>query len=476
MSLLEKDKEGKLYTNFYKTHFTFYAIFLLSLLNLFHFNAHSQNGKGEYMDVGVARIDITPQGPIRLAGYASRDKSETEKAIHKLEAKALAFGSDEQEPSILITLDLVGIPAEITSYLAESLSKSVGVSESRLAICASHTHGGPEVGNLLNILQSRGEVFSDSLLTLDHLVHISAYREKLKKKLEEVSLQALKNRTPAKVSWGQGQVGFAKNRRTEGGPVDHAMPMLRVDSQEGKLMAVLVNYACHGTTISSVNEIHGDWISEAQKFIESRHPGTAAMVAIGCAGDSNPHPRREMEFMVRHGKEIADEVDKLLKTKLESIATPPTAQMKRVNLPFAHVPTVPELIKESRENTIKGYYSRLALDRVTRGGEIPASQTYPIQVWAFGSKMVMINLPGEVVVDYSLRLKKEIGSKVLWINAYANDVPSYIASKRVIAEGGYEAEGSMYWYDKPSPYKPEIEDIIIQAVHDLLPGRFKKIE
>ena len=453
------------------------AIFLIGFLNLNESNAQSQNATlDEYMEVGVARIDITPKGPIRLAGYASRDKTETEKRIHKLEAKALAFGSDEQQPSILITLDLVGIPAEITSHLVKSLSQKVGMDESRLAICASHTHGGPEVGNLLNILQARGEVFSDSLLALDHLVHISEYREELKKKLVQVSLQALKNRAPASVSWGQGQVGFAKNRRTEGGPVDHAMPMLRVDSKEGKLLAVLLNYACHGTTISSVNELHGDWISEAQKFIESRHPGTAAMVAIGCAGDSNPHPRREMKYMVSHGKEIADEVDRLLETTLEPIASPPTAQMKQVHLPYAHVPTLPELIKESSEKTIKGYYSRLALDRVTRGREIPITQPYAIQVWTFGNKMAMINLPGEVVVDYSLRLKKEIGSSVLWINAYANDVPSYIASKRVIAEGGYEAEGSMYWYDKPSPYKPEIEDIIIQAVHDLLPGRFKKVD
>jgi hypothetical protein len=473
MNVFEVKKSWR--TGFFVSSFFCYVIFLTSLLCLSFSYAQSQgDSMNGYVEVGVARIDITPDGPIRLAGYANRDKTETDKRIHRLDAKALAFGSDEQQPSILITLDLVGIPAEITGYLAESLSKSVGISESRLAICASHTHGGPEIGNLLNILQARGEVFSDSLLALDHLVHISEYREELKKKLEEVSLQALKNRAPAKISWGQGEVGFAKNRRTEGGPVDHAMPMLRVDSKDGKLLAVLVNYACHGTTISSVNEIHGDWISEAQKFIESRHPGTAAMVAIGCAGDSNPHPRRETKFMLQHGKAIADEVDQLLKATLEPITAPPTAQMKRVNLPFAHVPSVPELIMESRENTIKGYYSRLALDRVTRGGEIPSSQSYPIQVWTFGNKMAMINLPGEVVVDYSLRLKREIGSKVLWINSYTNDVPSYIASKRVIAEGGYEAEGSMYWYDKPSPYKPEIEDIIIEAVHDLLPGRFKK--
>ena len=84
----------------------------------------------------------------------------------------------------------------------------------------------------------------------------------------------------------------------------------------------------------------------------------------------------------------------------------------------------------------------------------------------------MVNLAGEVVVDYSLRLKKELGARRLWINAYSNDVPCYIASRRVINEGGYEAVSSMYYYDKPSPFSEEVEDLIIHAVHDLLPETF----
>ena len=87
----------------------------------------------------------------------------------------------------------------------------------------------------------------------------------------------------------------------------------------------------------------------------------------------------------------------------------------------------------------------------------------------------MINLAGEVVVDYSTRLKNEIGAERVWINAYANDVPCYIASKRVIREGGYEADESMYYYDKPSPFADEVEEIIVKAVHELLPGEYNAV-
>lgn len=432
----------------------------------------TEEAKG-MMEVGLAKVDITPENPIRLAGYGARKKTESEGVIHRLGAKALAFGTDEQDPSILITVDLVGIPGHITAQLAEKLAEKAGIDPARLVICSSHTHGGPEVGNLLNILQYRGNTFSDSLLALDHLIHISAYTEALGRKLEEVALKALKNRSPAKVSWGQGTAGFAKNRRTPGGPVDHALPILKITDPEDQLKAVLFNYACHGTTLEGkVNQIHGDWMSEAQALIESNHPGAMAMVAIGCGADANPHPRGEMEHITLQAQEISKEVDRLLNAPLQPLTEPPVGRIKWVKLPFAKVPTVPELIQQTEDPSVKGYYARLALDRIARGQAIPAELSYPVQTWTFGDKLAMINLAGEVVVDYSLRLKKELGDKHIWVNAYSNDVPCYIASRRVIREGGYEAESSMYYYDKPSPFAEEVEDIIISAVHELLPATF----
>lgn len=426
------------------------------------------------IEVGVARIDITPDWPIRLAGYGSRSKSESEGILQRLGAKALAFGSDSEHPSVLITVDLVGITERITAKLVQELSKNAGIDPAQVVICASHTHGGPEIGNLLNILQYRDDNFSDSLLSQNQLAHIAQYTELLSQKLEEVALAALKNRKPAFVAWGQGQASFAANRRTKGGPVDPALPILRITNPDGTLRAVLVNYACHGTTLDGdVNEIHGDWIGEAQHIIEANHPGCIAMVAIGCGGDANPQPRGKMEDINIHGQEISDNVDKLLVSQLQVLTSPPIGNMKWIRLPFSKIPTVPELIKLTEDKTFKGYYARLALDRIERGGTIPVEINYPVQIWNFGNKLAMINLAGEVVVDYSIRLKNELGAEHLWINAYANDVPCYVASRRVIKEGGYEAETSMYCYDKPCPLAEEVEDMIVTSVHEMIPAPFK---
>lgn len=449
------------------------GLFLLAVFIVWSSTSLAQTVQNK-IDVGVARVDITPEGPIRLAGYGARKKTESEGIIHRLYAKALAFGSDEQNPSIFITVDLLGIPGHMTAKLAEDLSRKIGIEPEQLVICASHTHGAPEVGNTLNILQYRGKNFSDSLLALDHMVHISQYTFGLAQKLEEVALAAMINRKPAFVSWGQGQANFAKNRRTPGGPVDPALPLLRVADPDGTLRAVLVNYACHGTTLGGeVNKIHGDWMGEAQKLIEAKHPGTLAMIAIGCGADANPTPRGTMEHVASYGQEIATQVDKLLTAQLQPLSSPPVARMKWVKLPFAKIPSVPELIAQTEDKSVKGYYARLALERIARGQEIPAELLYPIQTWTFGNEFAMVNLAGEVVVDYSIRLKNELGAEKLWVNAYANDAPCYIASRRVIQEGGYEAESSMYWYNKPSPFAEEVEDIIIAGVHDLLPASFK---
>ncbi len=427
------------------------------------------------VDAGFASIDITPATPIRMAGYAARLSTEADSVLQPIAAKALALGSDEQHPSVLITVDLVGIPWRITKNVVDFLWKEKGIDPAQVAIYASHTHGGPELGNLINILQYREGHFGDSLLALDQLIHISQYSEQLTQKLKDVATAALKDRKPALISWGQGQALFAINRRTKGGPVDVALPILKITGIDGNLRGVFINYACHGTTLGGdMHKIHGDWIAEAHRVIEARHPGTVALIALGCAGDANPSPRGKLEDVQQHGKEIADNVDKLLTAPLQPLNHPPGGKMKWVKLPYSKVPDIAELINLTKDETIKGYYARLALESVERGAAIPSELDYPVQVWNFDNKMAMVNLAGEVVVDYSIGLKNEYGAERLWINAYANDVPCYIASRRIIKEGGYEAETSMYWYNKPSPFAPEVEDSIVNAAGELMPAVFKE--
>ena len=55
---------------------------------------------------------------------------------------------------------------------------------------------------------------------------------------------------------------------------------------------------------------------------------------------------------------------------------------------------------------------------------------------------------------------------------YSNDLCSYIPSRRVLAEGGYEADRSMIYYMHPGPWAPSVEDTIVAKVHELV-GRVR---
>ena len=87
----------------------------------------------------------------------------------------------------------------------------------------------------------------------------------------------------------------------------------------------------------------------------------------------------------------------------------------------------------------------------------------------------MVFLGGEVVAEYSLRLKRELGAERVWVNAYANHVPCYIPSTQVLAEGGYEAEKAMDFYGLPTRLAPDVEDRIVGTVRALLPAAFKAV-
>ena len=97
----------------------------------------------------------------------------------------------------------------------------------------------------------------------------------------------------------------------------------------------------------------------------------------------------------------------------------------------------------------------------------PKHDPYPIAVWKLGDGPRLIFLGGEVVVDYSLRLKAEMDGQRNWVAGYTNDVMNYIPSRRVFCEGGYEGLTGMFTDGRPAPWTPAVEETIIAAVHRL---------
>ncbi len=92
-----------------------------------------------------------------------------------------------------------------------------------------------------------------------------------------------------------------------------------------------------------------------------------------------------------------------------------------------------------------------------------------MQVLQFGEDLTLVALAGEVVVDYSLRLKRELaGPSTVWVAGYCNDVFAYIPSLRVLREGGYEGASAMRYTSLPGPFNESVEERIITRVHEVV--------
>lgn len=438
---------------------------ILAILGLLLAPLSPPASRAQTVPVGVAAVNITPEYPIRLQGYNVR-KEESKGVEQRLWAKALAIGSDEQGPCLLVTLDNLGVPDALVTDVLGRL-KDAGITRERFAVGASHTHSAPCLtGVAPNIFGSK--------LPDDQQKRIDQYTRELGDNLVKVCRDALKARKPSSLSWARGRVGFAMNRRTAGGPVDHDMPMLRVTDEEGNIRAILVDYACHCTTLDpAVNKMSGDWSGYAQEEIQHDHPGAIALVLIGCGADANPRDRTGTEVARRHGRAIADEVNRLLENPLKPLKAPPIARFKRIVVPFDTLPTRPELEAKVKAGGPIGYNAETQLAKLDRGEKLQEALDYPIQTWQFGDDLCMVFLAGEVVVDYAIRLKSELDASRLWIAAYANDLPCYIPSERILREGGYEGGGAMVYYGRPTRLKPGIEDQIIGTVRELVPPEFQ---
>lgn len=367
---------------------------------------------------GVASAKITPEQPMWMAGYAARKKP-SEGTWQDLYAKALALEDEQGGRLVIITLDLIGVLTSLREAVEKQLQEELGLPPERLLMNASHTHSGPEYR-----------------VRPGHEEEALRYTKRLEGTLRKIAGEALGWMAPCQLTYGCARCGFAMNRRLKtdkgyrnspnpDGPVDHDVPALSVTNAQGELIAVLFGYACHNTTLGFYH-FCGDYAGYAQEYFQADHPGATAMFLMGCGGDQNPYPRSELKLAQQHGRTLATAVDAARFTTQRPIRGP----------------------------------LRCALDKIPlqRTGGDSEKREYPIQVIHFDKDITLVALASEVVVDYSLRLKRELaGEAAVWVAGYSNGYFGYIPSKRVLEEGGYEA----------APVAPSTEEQIVAKVHEL---------
>ncbi len=416
---------------------------------------------------GVAAIPITPREAVWMSGYGSRDVP-SKGVAQELWAKALALEGPAGRRVVIVTTDLIGLSREVAESIAARAYAEHRLSRDRLLLTSSHTHTGPAIAGNIPLMQA-----SDAELRRG----TEFYTEWMTDQVVEVIGRALADMAPAELSYHLGRADFAMNRRVitpEGkvtfgedpeAPVDNAVPVLKVVGADGELRAALFTYAAHNTTLTGKHyEIHGDYAGFAQAFVEKENPGATALYMMGCGADANPSPRGEMADAERNGRELADSVAAALGSEGRTVTGPMRTHFSRIPIRLEPPPSRAEWERRARgEDRWDRLLAQRFLGILDRDGVIAETYEYPVQVLKLGDATTLVALGGEVVVDYSRRLKAELGAETTWMVGYANDVMGYVPSERILDEGGYEAEFSQVYYGMPGRWDRSIEQTIVKA-------------
>lgn len=437
--------------------------------------------------VGAARVCITPDEPLWLAGYASRTAPARGK-ISDLYASVVAFEDGNGDRFVMASMDLIAITPIIVGPVVEAVRERHGLARKQLLLTATHTHYGPE-------FRPDKQVFFK--IPFDYADKLADVANKLSVLLVEAIGQALERLEPARLFVRSTTVGFAHNRRRHGvvagspstdDVVDHDVPVLDCMDAAGNRKAVVFGYACHNTTIPPDDlQYCSDWAGFAKEQIEQSNPGATALFMPGAGADQDPEPSGSIGISRQHGREMADSIERALAAPGVEVRGPIRVGLADVSLPLRPVThdTIGEMLKSNDPpQQVKARYLRDSLDR---GKQLLTSYSAPIQIVQFGNEVLLIALSGEPVVDWSHKFKQGAGSgergvraladdsmlpapssPLIWVAGYCNDMFGYLPTRRVQTEGGYEGGRANLWSSIPAPFTDDLEDRITDAVRRLV--------
>ena len=409
---------------------------------------------------GLATIDITPPLGVWMGGYAART-GPARGIAQPLHARALALADAAGRRAVMVAIDVLGLTEPAVQHIAGAVRRQYSLPRERLLLCSSHTHCGPIIRDQLAVAYN---------LTPAQWDDVRASTRRIEEQVVEVIGSALRSMRPARLHFAQGTAGFAANRRTAinpNGPVDHTVPVLAVERPGGDLAGVVFGYACHNTTLpASFVSYHGDYAGVAAAELERRHPGAAALFIQGCGADANPAPRGTVELVDRHGRELADAVDRVIGTGTE-IAGPLRAAFTTVTLDYAPAPDADTWRRRlSDANPHVRSHAQMMLDVIARDGHTVAAEPAPLHVLRLGT-LPIVALSGEVVVDYAFAIRRRYGDST-WVAAYTDSVFGYVPSARVLREGGYEGGDAMLYFGRPGPFAGTVESRVLGGVDTVM--------
>ncbi len=393
---------------------------------------------------GTAKIDITPEKPVKMAGYGAR--TGLSKGIHdRLSARVVVFESNAKR-LVLVSTDLIGFYNGTAEQFRKIILDNFKLKPSELFLCAIHTHAGPS----LTMDKEKG-----------HPNNL-AYTEALQAKLIEVIRKALDNMEAVHIGTGVGYSPVGVNRRelrfdSSGnssirlgrnpyGPTDKEVLVMKIARADGKPIAALFDYATHATSLGGKNyTISGDVLGLAEQFVEKILGKDVIVPAFaGASGNIDPWFRVLPEFNTEPGW-IPEPV--LLGTLLGE--------------EVVHV--FRDIGKLSAQGQIRTAFESLELPGKPKNAlEIEKNQpatTFNVTVARIGD-IGFVGLGGEVLTEIGMAIKAASPYEHTFVITHCNGAAGYLPPRQLYIEGGYEV--------KTSPFAPPAAEMVVKRVTKML--------
>ncbi len=397
---------------------------------------------------GCSKVNITPPLGIPLIGSYGKPSDDI---LDELYAKALVL-NDGSTTIAIVSADLLYSPLEdITNPVREIIKEKIGIPAQNILVCGTHTHSGPEVFSRSKLAPGK-EVQADDIdqFYLRSLIRkiagsvFIAYQN-----MQEVKIGAAKGVLPeiiynrrARKSDGSVEMAFTlpreitatkkietdadgsvkvtftlpDDKELEFGPVDPEVCVFRAEDMDGGIVGSLVNFGCHPVSIYPhlSTAVSADYPAYTTKVVEKMEGGIC-LFALGLAGNIVPI-QRGVEPRKQIGKAIGGEALR----NLQFVATSGDVTLKALK-------------KEVRFPAKKPSSSEKGTEADTTAVYI----TTEIQVLRLGD-IYILGLPGEVLVEVGLEIKRRAGVEKLFIISICNDSIGYVCHSQAYEEGGYE--------------------------------------
>jgi len=397
---------------------------------------------------GCAKVNITPPLGIPLIGSYGKPSDDI---LDELYAKAMVF-NDGNNTLVIVSCDLLYTPLEeIAGPVRNIITEKTGIPERNILVCATHTHSGPEVFTKSKFMTA-GEAPPPAIdrYYLDTLVKkIAGSALIAHKEMREVKIGAAKGQAPEIVynrrprnNDGLVKMAFTvppevratrkvvvdpggdvrttfvlPDDKTEWkfGPIDPEVCVLRVENTAGEIMASLVNFGCHPVSIYPFlsTAVSADYPAFVTSVVEQAEGGLC-LFTLGLAGDAVPFdrgvlPRRQI------GRAVGGEAVRRLQ----------------------FVTTTGDITLSGLKKEVAFPIKKPAAGKAAGDDKMPDPVTSEIQVLRIGD-IYILGLPGEVLVEVGLAIKKRAGLENLFIVTLSNDAIGYVCHSDAYDEGGYE--------------------------------------